>query len=212
MRTPKEIQLPKGYLSYSQIQLWQNDKERYKEIYFENRDDLRMSNKAMEYGKVVATALETATDTGDLMTDEAMFLLKKYDVRDQEIRADFKTREGIVKIMGRPDTMDSVTKAFREYKTGRVPWTKGRAQAHLQMKFYAALIYLAYGVKLNDAWLDWIETETTPEGVVTPTGRIESFHITFTFNNILDTLALISRTAKEIEIAWATHQPKKLSW
>jgi len=209
----REIQLPKGYLSYSQVQLWDKDRERYKQIYFDGRDDLRTSNKAMEYGKAVATALETATDTGDLLTDEAMFLLKKYDLRDKEIVTYLKTKEGTVKIMGRPDTMDSTTHAFREYKTGKNAWTQKKAQAHLQMKFYATLIYLAHGTKLNEAWLDWIETETTPEGVVSPTGRVESFHVHFTFNDILNTMAMIARVAKEIELAWSCHvPPKPLSW
>ena len=37
----------------------------------------------MEYGKVVADALEKGVQTGDLLTDAGMLLLPKYDVADK---------------------------------------------------------------------------------------------------------------------------------
>lgn len=201
----RKIQLPKGYLSYSQIQLWKSDKERYKQLYFNNRTELRISNAGMEYGKVVAEALEKERDTGDLMTDSAMLLLVKYDLRDQEITTEIKTKEYIVPVIGRPDTLDSVTKAFREYKTGKGKWTQNKAQKHPQMKFYAMLIYLKYKTLTKEAWLDWIETEKTPEGIK-PTGRVESFHINLTMTDILETMKETVEVAKEIEIAFASHE------
>ena len=204
MPKKKYIQLPKGYLSYSQIQLWKSDKKRYIELYFNNRNELRLSNSGLEYGKIVAEALEQSNETGDLLTDAAISLIVKYDLRDQEIRTEIKTKYGHIGVLGRPDTMDSATKAFREYKTGRVKWTSNKAQKHPQMIFYAMLIYIAHGVALKEAYLDWIETEETPEGVK-PTGRLETFHVTFTFQEILECIAMTSRVAKEIEIAWASH-------
>jgi len=200
----KYIQLPKGYLSYSQIQLWKSDKKRYIELYFNNRNELRLSNSGLEYGKIVADALEQGTETNDLLTDTAMSLIIKYDIRDQEIRTEIKTKHGAVGVMGRPDTMDSVTKAFREYKTGRVKWTENKAQKHPQMVFYAMLIYLAHGVILKEAYLDWIET-VEENGIVKPTGRLETFRVTFTFMDIMECIAMTTRVAKEIEIAWASH-------
>jgi hypothetical protein len=203
----KKIQLPKGYLSYSQLTLWQADPERYKLLYFEGRDELRSSNKAMDYGKVVADALENANETGDLMTDTAMSLLIKYDIADKEITTTLKTKDVEIPLIGRPDTMDSKTFAFREYKTGRIKWTAKRAQNHLQMKFYAVLIFLEHKKTLKEAHLDWIET-VTEEGIVKPTGHIESFRVTFSLTDILDTMALITRIAKEIEVAWTSYVPK----
>lgn len=210
----KIIQLPKGYLSYSQVQLWQNDPARYRQIYMDGREELRHNNAGMEYGKQVATALEKGTDTDDLLTDSAMLLLPKYDIADQEIRVDMKTRDGVVPIVGRPDTLDSVTKAFREYKTGRHPWTQKKAQEHLQMRFYAMIIYLKYGVVLKEAWLDWIETfDDLDSRKISPTGHVESFKVTFTLKDILETMALTSKVAKEIAIAYAAHVPDaRLIW
>jgi hypothetical protein len=200
------VQLPRGYISYSQLQLWLNDEERYKKLYFEERDDLRTSNSGQEYGKVVATLLETGGSHDDAVTDTAMFLLPKYDVADKEITAVLETKEGDIKIVGRPDSMDSKSKDFYEYKTGKHPWTQSKAQNHLQMRFYAMTIYLAYGVSLKEAALVWIETEQGPDGI-RPTGRIETFPVTFTMQMILETMAMTAKAAKEIEVAYAQFTP-----
>lgn len=175
------------------------------ELYFNNRTELRMSNAGMEYGKVVAEALEKDQNTGDLMTDSAMLLLTKYDVRDQEIATEIKTKECIVPVIGRPDTLDSITKAFREYKTGKGRWTHNKAQNHPQMKFYAMLIYLKYGKLTKEAWLDWIET-SNENGIIKPTGRVESFHVEISMADILDTIKETVNVGKEIEIAFASHE------
>lgn len=207
MAKKKVINLPRGYLSFSQMSLWMSDKERYKEIYFNERDYLKMSSRAMDYGKMVATSLETERETGDLLTDTAISLLPKYDIADKEIRASLKTKDGEIILVGRPDTMDSKTFAFREYKTGRIPWTQKKAQDHLQMKFYMLLIHLKHSVILKEAYLDWIETEYTPEGTVKPTGHIESFKVTLTLRDLIHTMALVSSVAKEIEVEWAMYVP-----
>lgn len=209
------IQLPKPYLSYSQIQLFKSDREKYIAIYMDGYDELRTSNSGQEFGKEVATALEHGRETGDLLTDAAMLLLKKYDVADQEIEVDMKTKHGWLKLKGLPDTLNSVTKDFRELKTGKDknPWTQSKAQNHPQMKFYAMLIYLKYGVVLKEAYLDWIETFYDRLGVIKPTGRVESFRIYFTFNDILKTMAETTRVALEIENVFASHITKpQIPW
>lgn len=202
----KYIELPKEYLSYSQIQLWQNDPERYKEIYFDNRDELRTHNAGMEYGKVVADALEKGIDTGDLLTDTAMFLLPKYDLADKEIRAEMKTKYGWLTLMGRPDSMDSVSKSFYEYKTGKTAWTIPKVQNHLQLHFYAVLIYLAHKVVPPRVSLIWIETEQLG-GTIKPTGHVRTYDAIITIKDVIETMALVTRVAREIEIAYAAHVP-----
>ena len=210
----KVIQLPKEYLSYSQIQVWKHDKKRYKDLYFDNRQERRLENSGLEYGKIVADALEQEKDTGDVLTDAAMLLLPKYDVRDQEIRAEIKTKQGSFWIIGRPDTFNSATKAFREYKTGKGAWTQHKAQNHPQMLFYAMLIYLKHKVALTEAYLDWIETEDYTYHIdgyefkgIRPTGLIKSFKIEFKLQDILSCMAETIKIAKEIELAWAAHVP-----
>ena len=213
----KYINLPKGYLSYSQKELWKHDPKRYIELYMNDNKAMRLNNSGMEYGKTVALALENEESTGDLLTDAAMLLVPKYDVRDKEIQVETKTRDGWLKIIGRPDYLDSKTKAFYEIKTGKGVWTQNKAQKHPQMLFYSMLIYLAYGVILNEAKLIWIETEDViephspsdwlPEDrkVIKPTGLVKSFDVTFTLKDILNCLAETIKTARAIELEWVAH-------
>jgi hypothetical protein len=213
----KYIQLPRQYISYSQCELWKHDPERYKKLYMDGNQAYRLNNSGMDYGKVVATALENEESTGDLLTDAAMLLLPKYDVRDKEIIVETRTKDGWLKIIGRPDYMDSKTKNFYEIKTGKGAWTQTKANKHPQLLFYALLIYLKFGVILKETKLIWIETEDTiekyketdwlPEDkkVIKPTGRIETFVVNFTLCDILNTLASTIKIAKDIEIAYISH-------
>lgn len=201
----KYIQLPKGYISYSQIALWLRDPKQYKDIYFDGRDELRTSNAGMEYGKVVADALEKGIQTDDLLTDAAMLMLPKYDIADVEFRAELKVKGGWIQILAKPDSLNSKTKAFYEYKTGKTAWTAEKAQSHLQMHLYATAVYLTWKI-IPQAKLIWIETYWE-DGVVKPTGHVEEFPVIITMRDILDTMALTSRVAKEIEVAFAAHVP-----
>lgn len=200
----KYIELPKGYLSYSQIQSWRGNPKRYKEVYFDGRTEFSIYNEGMEYGKQFADALETYTDTNDLLTDASILLLAKYDVRDQEIRAELKTKDGCIPLLGRPDTMNSKTFAFREYKTGKQPWTQNKANKHFQLYFYAMLIYLKYGVVVEKCHLDWIETEVV-NNKTQPTGKTLSFPVKIGLRKILETMSETIVVAKEIELAYASH-------
>lgn len=203
--TKHYIQLPHHHLSHSQRELWKSDPKRYAALYFDGRDEMRVSNSGQEYGKVVADALEKGIQTGDVLTDSAMLLLPKYDVADQPIEVDMKTKHGWLHLIAKPDTFDSKTFAFREYKTGKNPWTQKKAQNHPQMIFYAVCIWLKHGVKLEKAHLDWIET-ALEDGVVKPTGRVETFEVTFSPEQYLETMTDMVKTALEIELAWASHQ------
>lgn len=194
--------------------LWLTSPKKYADLYFDNRDELRTTNSGQIYGKVVSDALEQENETGDLLTDSAMLLLPKYDIRDKQFDVDVKTKDGWLKLVAKPDFMDSTTKNFVEVKTGVHPWTQSKAQNHLQMIFYAVVIWQKYGVKNAGAKLAWIETERVMKfddtgrhiiPKIIPTGRVETFDVTFTSMQYLDTLQQMVTVAKEIEIAWASH-------
>ncbi len=208
MGSKRYIQIPRGYISYSQLALWKANKKKYADMYFDQRDELRTTNAGMEYGKVVADALEHGIQTGDLLTDASMQLLPKYDVADQDFIAELKTKDGWVKMLAKPDSFSSITKDFLEYKTAKTMWTQKQAQNHLQMHFYATCIYLRWKIipsaKLICIETEWLEGEGG-ERVVVPTGKVEEFPVTFTTKDILSTMALVSNAAKEIELAWASH-------
>ena len=206
----KYISLPKHHFSYSQWQLWIKDPARYRSLYFDGRADLNWSNRGQTFGKQVADALEMGQDTGDVLTDSAMLLLPKYDVQDQPIEVEVKTKHGWLNLLAKPDTYNSTTHEFIEFKTGKGhnPWTAKKAQDHLQMWFYAVVIWQKYGVVLDNALLAWMETEDTPEGIK-PTGRIDTFTVHFSKAGLMDALARIIKSANEIQIAWASHETKE---
>ena len=206
MAKKKIIQTPKGYLSFSQVALWQSSPSRYKKLYFDSDQSYGLTNSGMTFGSRVADALEHGEQTGDLLTDTAMELLPKYDVQDVEITATVKTPNGSIDILGRPDSLDSKTKDFFEFKTGKVKWTQQKADRHLQLKFYAVLIYLNHMVVPKNIELIWMETHKD-DGVVTPTGKIERFKVDIKLVDIVETMALISRVAKEIEAEWVIYEP-----
>lgn len=52
MAKKKYIQLPKGYLSYSQWAMYKSSKDRYALKYFENRHDLNFDSNSLRYGKI----------------------------------------------------------------------------------------------------------------------------------------------------------------
>lgn len=197
--------------------LWKTDPKKYAAIYFDGRDELRTTNPAMEYGKRFAEAMEFERETGDLLTDAAILLVSQYDIKDQEMVAEMRTKDGWVKLLGRPDRLDSVTKSFIEIKTGMNAWTQAKADKHPQLKFYATIIYLIHKVVPPSVKLIWIETERTQSDIhgveIKPTGRIETFEVQITLKDILATMAEVSRIAKEIEIAYVSHVPdERLKW
>ncbi len=215
MATKKYIQTPRGYLSQSQVSLWLSSPDRYKALYFDDRTELRHSSLAMDYGKVIADALEKAEETGDLVSDAAMLLLPKYDIRDKEFRTDLKVEDEWVTILAKPDFMDSETKDIIEIKTGKTKWTQEKAEKHLQLLWYATAIYIEHGV-IPKVKLTWVETEHVEVEIdgqmvkeVRPTGHIETFEVTYTLSDILNTMSLMGKTAKEIAIAWASHETDK---
>lgn len=204
MSRKKYIELPQGYLSYSQMMLWLSSPKRYADLYFDRRDELKFTNPGQEFGKMVATSLEEGVDTGDLLTDSATLLIPKYDTADEPIHTEFRTKHGWLKLIGKPDTFDSVTHAFREDKTGKVAWTQKKAQNHPQMIFYAITIWLKYETMNTKAHLDWIETEYV-DGITKPTGHIQTFEVTFTRKDYFEFMSKMVKVASEIELAWASH-------
>ncbi len=211
MAKKKYIQLPLDCLSYSQVSVWLSSPERYKKLYFNDHGNNFM-NSAMVYGKSVADALENEEETGDLLTDMAIEQLVKYDTRDVEMVGEYKTKYGWLKIVSHPDMFCSKTKALREIKTGMVKWTQKRADNWFQIKFYAMLIYIVHGVVPPHTFLDWIETFRDTDGEIKPIGHVQSFEVEITLKTILETMALVTRCAKEIELDWLAYEPRPYPW
>lgn len=199
---------PRGYLSWTQIDMWRRSRERYVQKYMLSNGG-EITSAAMEFGKVVSTALEDGKDGGDGAIGTLLSLLPAYKEREHEIRAKLKAPSGEVELLGKLDTFDPKTLMFREYKTGVTVWTKGAAQKHRQMHHYATLIYLKHGKLSPGAFLDWAQTERSG-GDVRLTGRIHSFPVILGLSEVLEYMAYAGKVAAEIDEEYRA-QLKKIS-
>jgi len=188
----KEILLPRGYLSWTQLNTFERSPKQYYKHYILGEPSF--VNDAMIFGKKLADALE-GKDAGD---DESITmlvaLLPKYKVMEKELKAVIRG----VNIMGKIDNFEPRKNPFKEYKSGMVKWTQAKVDKHGQLLFYATLIYLVYGVIPPKIELVWAETKRDDQGEIYGTGRIEVFERKIKLVDILKFMARIHKVAKGI--------------
>jgi len=131
-----------------------------------------------------------------------------YDKPEFEIKTDVLG----VPILSYLDSYDSINNVFREYKTGKIPWTKAKVIKHGQLLFYAVALKYSYGEVPEYCDLDWIQTKDVKEEPVdfwregekkiNITGIIKSFHRPFHEGEIERMEKLIVKSATEISEAY----------
>lgn len=199
MKSTAKINLPKGYLSWSQINLWRSSKRQYADRYFYGKDGY--VNKAMKYGKKFATAVETGDAGEDELIKLASKIITRYDEVEYKLKGTLKTEAGDIPLLGFADTAyNPPSKGLREYKTGKVPWTQRKVDRHGQLTLYALIVYLNEK-KIPPMYLDWLETDER-HGEISVTGRIESFETIRTIGELLEMTTIVKRTAAEITAAY----------
>lgn len=184
---------PRPYLSYTQMSLWERSPERYKEIYLE--DGRIPINRGMAYGKQIATALESGEDGNDILNSLVIASIPKLNAMEYPIEAELNG----VPLYGKLDSFNSKTKkAFKEYKTGRSPWTQKLVDGNDQITFYCTLIYARYGLRPEglDIELVYIPTDYNGQGQIEPTGKIERFK---TRRNFIEIMKMSARQKKAWE-------------
>jgi hypothetical protein len=192
--------LPKPHLSWSQLSCWLSNPTRYRREYFEAGD--KLDTKYLRFGKGIAELVEEGKHK-TLLPD-----LVVYDKPEYEI----KTNVLGVPILSYLDSYDSVNNVFREYKTGKIEWTKQRVFKAQQLLFYAVALKHSVGKIPEYCDLDWIQTKEggmeiedfwrSNEKQVNVTGYIKSFHREFDEREITNMENLIVRTANEISDAY----------
>lgn len=192
--------LPRGYLSYTQWELWKKNKDRYKREYFEKSD--KLDTRYLRFGKWFAELIETGRYK-HLVPD-----LLVYPEPEKKLYVEL---EDGVKILAFIDSYDSTTNLFLEYKTGKVPWTQAKVQRHEQLTFYATLLYIVTGSMPASCKLIWVETKEDKavyEGLgndthgIALTGRVYTFTRTFDKREIDRIYKEIITVAHEISDAY----------
>ena len=219
-----KIILPKPHLSWSQMTCWKSNPVRYRREYFECGN--KLDTKYLRFGKGIAGVLEeiaanrevmndgvwVKTKLGfDINSDEFLNFKEKlviYEISEHEIKTDVLG----VPILSYLDGYDPVNNLIREYKTGKIPWTKAKVIKHGQLLFYAVVLKHSTGNTPEYCDLDWLETKDVveesvdfwrgQEKKVQLTGKIVSYHRPFNEVEIERMENSIVKTATEISEAY----------
>ncbi len=190
---------PRGYISYTQLSLWERSPEKYKELYMDG--GTLPINRGMAFGKRVHEALEHNTTTGDPLLDLVISNMPKYKTFEHEIHANLKSGERKAGKIGIPlfgilDNYDKRTHDFADFKTGQKWWSKGKVDDDDQLTFYTLLIYAEFRVIPKNIALIQILTKRDPQTQqIDATGEYKVFKTTRTLSDIL-------MMAGRIEKAW----------
>lgn len=194
--------LPHGYISWTQMSTWEQNRERYIREYIEG--GRRLDTKALRFGKMIATIIEeNAHQLHNKIWQTSVNLpnIVTYEYPEYEIRT---TIDG-VPILAKIDSYSEELGTFREYKTGKIAWTAKKVYAHGQLLFYATCLD-AIGKKVEMCYLDWLPTrEFAEEGLWNEmdkrlglTGEIYTFERYFDDREIENMKERIKTTAEEI--------------
>jgi hypothetical protein len=187
---PKKVNTsPRGYLSWSQLSLWEKDQNLYYQVYIEGLDQFK--TKYLELGKRMATTLENGFDEEhDPIFEFVATFMPGYPKKEFDIKIEF---EGIP-LVGKLDGWNEKTMTIGEYKTGK-NWTQNMVDKHGQLTFYALLIWLKYKKLPEKILLHWAKTEEDLDGTLKLTGDIKTFSTKRTMKDIIV-------FSKRIKTAW----------
>lgn len=189
------LHIPRGYLSWTQLTLWEKNQKEYERIYFYGGEHRR--SKYMDFGSEVADDAENGTSERESVK-ALNVILPTYKIVEHKIDTEVKTDKGILRLHGRLDTYEPIR--FRERKTGTVKWTQRKVDTHGQIDYYYMLVYLSEGKLPTEAYLDWAETKVDEEtGRVYLTGRHQSYSAERTLTDVLRMINRAKKAALEIQ-------------
>lgn len=145
-----KYKLPKKYLSYSAISLWQKDKDAFRQRYYYNEPFI--DNVYTLFGREVHESLETKQNLAHI---------PRYSVSEMPIKIDI---EG-VPIIGYIDSFSPKSRSFLDFKTstrlpdGSARWNLVEVQKLMQLPFYSFLIEQKHGRVHPWCKLIWLETQ-----------------------------------------------------
>jgi hypothetical protein len=197
----------KPYISWSQLDLFSKNPSRYIAQYFGGKWD--EGTPEMKYGGYIAKLIEDGKHK-ELLPDLIVYSASEHKIM---------TTIGDVPTLSYIDSYDTETNTFREYKTGKAPWTHPKVYKHGQLLFYAVVIRKVTGKMPEYCHLDWIETvdhtpKTTLEGFsnnkeIKVTGKITTFERRFTERELDMFEERIIETYQKIKDEWEKYDRKR---
>lgn len=158
---------PKNYLSWSQLNLFETDPERYKRKYLQGEE--QRINQGQAYGKLLSKGLEDGEFTGDPALDMVIEKIPALEINEMSVETEYKTGKEVIPLFALLDTAKKDLSAFKEYKTGQILCQKS---AFDQITFYATVIELKTGQIPKD--IEWvgIQTKRRLGGKLEATGEV----------------------------------------
>lgn len=148
------LDLPKDYLSFSALSLWQRDPDTFRRRYYEGEPYI--TTPYTKFGNKVGDALETGN-----FFDQTLEKVPRLSSPEHKIE---------VSIAGVPflmylDSYEPDDYSILEYKTGilgrdgRKPWDRVKVRKHIQLPIYTLGVKLKYGDYNPNIKLIWMETK-----------------------------------------------------
>lgn len=175
------MKLPRGYLSFSQFNLWKKSKTQYAKRYFEGKKGFE--TKEIRFGKMVHE-------------NPAKYGFTELQNNEYGLECEVKG----VPLYGIIDSCEPSLCEIVEYKTG-----KNKPNPEDQLKFYAVMINEITGNIPRCSW-EWAETDETVDGEIAITGELEIYLVKFSKKEIEEFKKEIVKVAKEISEAWENYK------
>lgn len=219
-----KIVLPKPHLSWSQLDIWEHNPERYKREYFESGK--KLDTRFLTFGKGIASMVEELCELQKTLGTKELALAElvklhglDYDTETalRELETDGVSEFKIECIIRGVPLLSYVDKylpeinEFREYKTGKHAWTQAKVQKHGQLLFYAIGLRSLNGAMPDGCHLDWLETAESSgedqdfwvtEKKLALTGKVKSFRRNFDERELDKMEERIEKAAHEISDAY----------
>jgi len=207
----KPIKMPRPYISWSQLSLFERNPIKYASIYLYGD---KRTNPRMELGKAVAEMLEKDEENTDKNLEFYRVFLPQYPHKEFDVKAML----GDILLFGKLDGFDDRCSAcgqnwldmveqngtckickgksstIFEIKTG-AKWNQKMADETGQLSFYALLIYLAYGIKPENIKIKlyWMPTIIDEIEGLKLTGDLKVFETKRTMIDLVDMMGRIRR-------------------
>lgn len=153
-----KLVLPKGYLSYSAMDLWLRDPDGYRKRYY--LQEPYFSTPYTEFGNLVGGALEEREWDHPVLAP-VRGKIPQGTHPEHLIEVEIAG----VPILGKLDDFNLQNYFIDEYKTGirdtkgKAPWDRVKVRKHKQLTLYTLMVKHKYGAYNPDIQLTWMETE-----------------------------------------------------
>lgn len=203
LRYRKEMKPPFPYdrpLSHSQLSTWEWRKTDWWDKYVLGKE--KEPSAEMIFGKEVDLKIQQDPTYLPAIT------------RLPHLQYELKNEFQGIPLIGFPDALDLDNPHLIDYKTGRKPWDKKRADETKQLTMYLTQIYLLHGIKPKEfrCSIQWMPTHIKDGAVAfISEGEVITIETNRTMTDILKFMQYLIDTRKEMEEYYKNYVSNEIS-